>query len=237
MNGFELFGGAHLIWLAVCAGYVIVWLIIQKLTAERLSAVFFRVSGISALALHLAETAWRIYDGSFGYDTLPLHLCALASYLAALSVICPARLISAALFCPCLPGVISAVLFPDWTMYPPFSFISAVGFLSHAATAAHIAVMISSRRFTPTARDLLKSVIFEAAYAAAVIPIDIALGVNYGFLLRPVTGSPLMPLWDVSGGGIGYTALFAAAVMMITAIWYGIWSAGGKMLQQIRKRA
>lgn len=231
MNGFGLFGGAHLIWLAVCAGYVIVWLIFQKLTAERLSAVFFRVSGVFALALHLAETAWRIYDGSFGYDTLPLHLCALASYLAALSVICPARFISAALFCPCLPGVISAVLFPDWTMYPPFSFISAIGFLSHAATAAHIAVIMASGRFTPSMKDLPKSIMFEAAYAAAVIPIDIALGVNYGFLLRPVPGSPLMPLWDVSGGGIGYTALFAAAVLMISAVWYGIWAAGRKMLR------
>ena len=71
MTGFETFGAGHLIWLAICALIAAAELVILKKTAEDRSSAFFRVSACAVFILHILESLYRIYEGSFDIGTLP----------------------------------------------------------------------------------------------------------------------------------------------------------------------
>ena len=234
MTGFETFSAGHLIWLAICTLIAAAELVILKKTAEDRSSAFFRVSACAVFILHILESLYRIYEGSFDIGTLPLHLCAIAAYLIPVHTVFPCRFLSAALFCPCLPGSIAAILFPDWTAYPPFSPLSILGFLSHTAIAAHIAALIAGGRYKPSFRDLPLSAVFLALYAAVILPFDMRFGTNYGFMLYPVGGTPLTLLAEIGGNGAGYRIAYMVFISIIAAAWYMIWIGTARIIS-IRK--
>ena len=78
-TGFSLFGSVHLFWIAVCI----------LLTAFILHAkVSPRVIALSALLLHLLQCADRMLNGTYGMDTLPLHICSISTYLVFIHGFC-----------------------------------------------------------------------------------------------------------------------------------------------------
>ena len=134
-------------------------------------------------------------------------------------------ILSELLFFPFLPGAICALLFPDWTMYPPYSFFSAAGFLVHGAIIIYILLCLDERIIAPSVRRWPIPIAFLVLYAGIMIPFDRAFGVNYGFLNTASPGSPLVWLADTFGAGIGYYASYGAAVIVVMGMWYGVWVA------------
>ena len=110
MTGFELFGKAHLIWLTISVICIALIYVLNRRVDERAR---LRLSwGLAWLTLlsHLAESGFRIHEGSYSIYTLPLHICALTSYLVFIHRIRPRRPLGEILFCPGIAGA-SAVFF------------------------------------------------------------------------------------------------------------------------------
>lgn len=228
MNGFELFGKEHMIWLGIAAASIAAALIAGRFSqpgkdrnASPLTAG--RVLGICTLLLHLFESAFRIFEGSYGPDTLPLHICAITSYLVFAHCLRPGRILGEILFCPGIAGALCALLFPDWTGYAPFSVMSFTGFLSHIAIIAYVLYAIRAGVITPSVRRCWIPVLFLAAYAAVMVPFDRYFHMNYGFLNNPSPGSVLVPLAQVFGFGTGYYVGYALLVIAGIALSYGIY--------------
>ena len=248
-TGFSLYGTAHICWLillavltgAICYAFKKT---LAKAGAEeqgsRARKTWLAAAGGITLILHLAQLVWWQLDGSLNRYTLPVHVCALAVYLLVLFLIlrgcgCRARFPEAALFFPCLPGAVAAILFPDWTDYPPFGTLSCLGFLGHGAIVVAILLAIKAGFIRPSWRLAPYSVLFLALYAAIMIPVDRAYGLNYGFLIEPVPGSPLAWIEEVCEPGIPYQIGYAAFALFILLIWFALWVPREKKCDKIER--
>ena len=224
MTGFELFGKAHLIWLTISVICIALIYVLNRRVDERAR---LRLSwGLAWLTLlsHLAESGFRIHEGSYSIYTLPLHICALTSYLVFIHRIRPRRPLGEILFCPGIAGALAALLAPDWTYYPPFSFMSAIGFIAHIAIILYILQAIWSRSITPSIKRAFIPVRFLAVYALVMIPFDRHFNVNYGFLNDPSPGSILVPLAERFGYGLGYYVGYALLVLAGILISYALYA-------------
>ncbi|MBQ6468438.1 MAG: YwaF family protein [Lachnospiraceae bacterium] len=222
-GSFALFGKPHMIWLAICAAGMAAAAWPAGRVSEKNAKVVSKILAILVFVFHLLETVFRIWEGTFGIGMLPLHVCAIAAYGCVIFEWLPNVPAEAALFFPCLPGDIAAVLFPDWTDYPPFSALSILGFLGHLSIACYIIFKIGRGEIFPRRKLVIFSVLFLAVYAACMIPFNRHFGTNYGFLQIPAPGSPLESIEKITGGGISYLAGYALLVLACMAVWYAAW--------------
>lgn len=227
-SGFALWGWQHLLWLLMIGLAVILILRAARHCGALGKRILMRSLAVCALFLQILPSIVIMAKGMYSIYTLPLHICSLASYAVFIHSLCAERstILSEILFFPMLPGAVCALLFPDWTMYPAFSFFSAAGFLVHGAIAAYILLRLFDHTIRPDLRRIPVLLLFLAAYAAVMIPFDRAFAVNYGFLNSASPGSPLVWMAETFGTGPGYYISYAAAVLIVMAVWYGAWHLG-----------
>ena len=165
-----------------------------------------------------------MWKGMYSRYTLPLHICSLASYAVFAHALFAEKsvILSEVLFFPFLPGAVCALLFPDWTMYPPYSFFSSAGFLVHGAIVIYILLCLNERIIAPSVHRWPIPVVFLVLYTGIMLPFDRAFGVNYGFLNTASPGSPLVWLADIFGAGFGYYVSYGAIVLCVMAMLYGV---------------
>ena len=223
MNSFEHFSFPHILWLLICAAGVAVVFCFSPGLSEQKSRKLSRWLAASVFVLHMLESAYRIWEGTFDIGTLPLHVCAIAAYSCVLFEFFPCPFLAAVLFYPCLPGDIAAILFPDWTSYPAFSPMSVLGFLGHLSIACYIFHQMIRNKILVRWKLVPLSIVFLVLYACIMIPFDYHFNVNYGFLMIPATGSPLEFIARIGGGRVGYYAAYALLVLIIMPLWYRIW--------------
>ena len=231
MTGFELFGKAHLIWLAIAVICIVLVYALNRRLDERARLRLSWALALLTLLTHLAESGYRIHEGSYNIYTLPLHICALTSYLVFFHRIRPRCASGEVLFCPGIAGALAALLAPDWTYYAPFSFMSAIGFIAHIAIILYILQAIWSRLITPSIKRAFIPVQFLAVYALIMIPFDRHFNVNYGFLNDPSPGSILVPLAERFGYGLGYYVGYALLVLAGILISYALCALLTKLLR------
>ena len=268
MNGFKLYGKEHLLWLLITLLCIAALFFVNNRTGIGSSADgvphsgradaktplhLLRALAVCSLLFHLLESGFRICEGSYGIDTLPLHICSISSYLVFIHMLLswrsarevsaspagiageasassgsagrhapltPQTIIGEILFCPGIAGSLCALLAPDWTAYPAFSFISTVSFLSHIAIILYVIRAVRVRLITPAAGRAYIPVLYLAAYALVMIPLDRHFHVNYGFLNYPSPGSVLEPLSDIFGSGAGYYLGYSLLVLTGIAASY-----------------
>lgn len=219
--GFELYGTAHILWLIICAAAITAAVFsFLRITDRKRSTAALKACAFMTLALHLFQSAYRIYEGSYCIGTLPLHLCAIASYLCFIHALTGGRILSELLFFPCMPGAACALIFPDWGMYPPFSVISATGFLSHAMIIMYVAMLLAGGYIRPKFSRIYIPAVFLAVYAALMIPFNRHFRTNYGFLISPPEGSPLMLIARICGSGAGYYIGYACLAVIVMLVFY-----------------
>ena len=90
-----------------------------------------RVTAGAALAIELLRSLLLMLAGEYGIGRLPLHLCALAIYISFLHSLRGGELTGQFLYAFCMPGAVCALIFPDWSAYPAFHFMSVSSFTLH----------------------------------------------------------------------------------------------------------
>lgn len=223
-SGFELWSLAHILWLLVLGLIAAVALLGARRCAGRGKRWIRSTFAICALLMQVLPALLIMWKGVYSKYTLPLHICSLASYAVFAHMLFAEKsvILSELLFFPFLPGAMCALLFPDWTMYPPCSFFSSAGFLVHGAIAIYILLCLDERIIAPSVRRWPIPVAFLVLYAGIMLPFDRAFAVNYGFLNTVSPGSPLVWLANIFGAGIGYYVSYGGVVLGVMAVWYGV---------------
>lgn len=113
--------------------------------------------------------------------TLPLHICDVVPWIGVAALIFKPRWLKSLTFFWGIALSIWALIFPGLSVGPEtFKFwLFWLGHIQIIATAAYLVFVID---YEPTLRDLGFAYVVTLAYAAVIVPINIALGADYGFL-------------------------------------------------------
>lgn len=210
--GFELFGREHLCWLMISAAVTALLCLVCRKERGEHRRRFRRAVGCGVLFFELVKNANLILSGEMSVYFLPLHLCSIAVFFTFFNSLRPGETVDNFLYSTCMPGALSALLFPDWTMYPAFCLHSLTAFCAHTLLFAYPLMLVFSGEIRPSVKMLPRCFLILLALAAVIYPIDRALNANYMFLLVPSPGSPLewfAHLLGVPGYLLGFIPLIA----------------------------
>ncbi len=215
--GFSLWSFAHITALLLCLGLI---LALCRLYIRAKNTLRFRraLAGLifSCELLRLAHLA--LY-GQLTVYQLPLHLCGLAVFFTLFHALRGSEGLWNFLYSCCMPGAVCALLFPDWTACPAFSFVSLLAFFVHSLLAAYPLLQLVSREMRPKPRHLPRCALALLLLSAPVYAFDRRFGANYMFLLSPAPGSPL----ELFARLLGEPGYLLGYVPMIGAVWTALY--------------
>lgn len=217
-SGFAHFETCHLAWLFVIA--VFVWAS-SKWYCKKGGALQHRINRITGILLPLMEVyrdAALFATGYWNMGFLPFHLCSMALWIAFLYVFTGWRFWGVIYVVLCMPGAAAALLFPNWTAYPFFSYMHIHAFLAHGLTIAFGTWLIASGQMVPKWREYWMVVCFGGIGFLVLYPLNQWLGTNFWFLAVPSMGSPLEFIWNLTGDG-WYLPGYFVFCMAVTALW------------------
>ena len=228
MGGFTLFSTPHLIIIAIIvAASVCAGIFYRKMPGPTRDRVGF----LLALVLVLLDVSHYIvfyFIGELSYNAIPLHLCALTIYLILFHSVRMSDWMGQTLYAACLAGVWGAILFPNWTMYPIFSYPSLHSFNMHCLMSMYIIAQLSSGRIRPRLRSIWKPSVFLVVTAAIAWMANYYLNTNFMFLRLPVPGSPLEFLAKLANGShalyLVYFGILALVIMTIVYLPFSIYN-------------
>lgn len=210
--GFDLWGREHIVWLCfavlLAAGLCVLYCSLDEKHRKKL-----RISvGCAILFLEFANDINLILQGGMDLYTLPLHLCGLAVFFSFYHSLRPNPTIGNFLYSTCMPGAIFAILCPDWTMFPAFSYHSSVAFLLHTLLTAYPLMLTLGGDLRRDAKKLPICFIILCVLAVPVYFFNQHFRTNYMFLRYPSPGSPLewfASLLGIPGYLLGYFPMMA----------------------------
>ncbi len=196
---FDLFGPAHVGALVLVALFVS-WIALKGRSLSRPGQDRLRI-GIAATLL-VNESAWHTWNIVVGRwnveELLPLHLCAMLTWLSAFTLLSERRTLYPFIYFLGLAGATQALLTPDAGPYgfPHFRFFETM--TAHGLIISSAVFLVAVASYRPTSRDLVRAYFGLLLYASAVGIVNWLLGSNYLFIARkPDTASLLdvMPEW------------------------------------------
>ncbi len=193
-NGLPLFGPTHLAIVAAVPAVAAA----LAFTARRRPAAGRPIRHILGAFLLLNEVVWYIYQIRNGYlhfpGQLPLQLCDLAVWLAALAVLSRSAWPFDLVWYWGLCGAGMALLTPDlWTPFP--SYLAIAFFLSHGGVVATILFLAWSGLARPRPGSVRRAFIAINAVAAAIGAFDAIFGTNYFYLRQRPSSASLLDLF------------------------------------------
>ncbi|MDO5784652.1 MAG: TIGR02206 family membrane protein [Eubacteriales bacterium] len=217
--GFSLYSLPHIAALAVIILSCIFCSIAYRRTGQVPRQHISHAIGITILLMEILRTVVYHFMGGMNLYELPLHLCGMAVFLCAVHSLWKPDWLGQVLYSLCLPGAWAALLFPDWAMYPFFSFVSLHSFAAHGLIVLYITLQTASGEIRPRLSAVWKPVLFLCIVVPPVMWFDRRFHANYMFLQLPSAGSPLVFLSELAGGSlVGYLFLFAVTIFCVMVI-------------------
>lgn len=211
--GFSLYSLPHIAALTVIILLCIFCSIAYRRAGQAIRQHISHILGISILLMEILRTVVYHFMGGMSIYELPLHLCGMAVFLCAVHSLWKPDWLGQVLYSLCLPGAWAALLFPDWVMYPFFSFVSLHSFTAHGLIVLYIILQTTSGEICPRLSAIWKPVLFLCVVVPPVMWFDHQFHANYMFLQLPSAGSPLIFLSNLAGGSLtGYLFLFAVTI-------------------------
>lgn len=213
--GFPLFGGFHLAALAL--------ILTLCLKIGRISRRTPGLSRILSRYMALSEILRLLILAKIGHltvDVLPLHLCSLAVWLCVVYAVRPIRWVGQVLYTLCLPGAVSALLFPDWTVYPPYSYFCLHAFAVHSAAVLFILLELKRGYIRPSWHLAYQPILFLSILVPVLSCFNRMFHTNYLFLTEPSRGSPLIFLSSLP---LGYRTSYLIGLVCLIGLMLWIW--------------
>ncbi len=230
-SGFQLWGGAHTAVMIIAALFLTVSVLLFLRSDERKRKIGLRVVAFLLPVLEAAKIIALTIVGRMGIGHLPLHLCSMAIYLYPVAVLTGNAQIRETLteigLITLLPAAVSAVVFPDWTMYPIWNFYSLHSFLWHTLQVLFPLLCLLNGWCRPSIRHLWRNTAFLIIGAVLIGWFDKRMSCNYWFLRWPAPGTPLQWLYDTFGKG-GYLVSLLILATLVNLTVYGICYTLGK---------
>ena len=135
MDSFTHFCPEHIAMLVMLTVLTVAGLVITRKMPDRNAVLLIRFLSVIVLLGETLQDILLIRDGGNLIEFLPLHLCNLGIFVNLLASFTRGKIraffaeISVVLI---LPGAIGALLFPDWTYRPFWSYLPLLCFFTHA---------------------------------------------------------------------------------------------------------
>jgi hypothetical integral membrane protein (TIGR02206 family) len=192
----------------------LIWLLVsyaRRVGPERRLRLERSLAALNALAWILVQ-GWWILPARFDLATsLPLHMCHVVSLLASVTLLAPRRWLRTLLYFWGI-GLCSQALITPSLREPPSSVWFWAFWIEHGLLMAIAVYDLVVREYRPTWRDYAVACAAALVYLAVVLPFDIALQADYGFVGAP---KPLNPsILDLLGP---WPERLAIIVMLVAA--------------------
>jgi len=143
---------------------------------------FERTLAYANIAVWLAAHGWWQLPARFdAVTTLPLQMCHITSLIASAVLLTQHRTLRAILYFWAFALCTQAMITPS-IVEPPSSPVFWSFWFLHGFVMMTAIYDIAVNGFRPTWRDYRVACIASASYVAVVLPIDMLLGANYGFV-------------------------------------------------------
>lgn len=214
--GYELFGLKHISLLSVCFIVLVIFIFLMKRGSLAFRHRAMKIVGLSPLALIVIRDIYVTIEGHMGKYELPLHLCSIAGILCGVHFFSRKKWLGQVLYALCMPGALSAMLFPDAPYYPIFHFLTIESFLFHLLILMYVFGAIVEGEIVPSVKKSYQCFIFIGILGPLMLLFDTIFGVNYMYLKVPPPDSPVDWIESYMGNP-GYLAGFAilAAVIIV----------------------
>ena len=174
MHGCTLLGVAALITLAVAYG--------RNQNRHRTPANFERALALANIAVWIVAHGYWQMPGRFdAVTTLPLQMCHITSLIASAVLLTGHGTLRAILYFWAFALCTQAMITPS-LVEPPTSPVFWVFWFLHGFVMLTAVYDLAVHKFRPTWRDYGIACAASATYVAVVLPVDLLLGANYGFL-------------------------------------------------------
>lgn len=221
--GFGLFTWKHFLALGCCAAGIVFLCIWFMKCSRKGQDTFLKWTAVALLLGNLARDLFLSIIGKMSVDFLPLHLCSFAIFVYLLHAFLPERFekfreaLGEIGFVLLMPGTICALIFPDWTRYPIWNFMSLHSFIWHAVLVAYPMMLYLSGRIHPTIRHYWYPILYLCVVTPPTALFNALTGCNYLFIMRPLPNTPQEWLVNLMGSywRIGYAIVVAAVILMV----------------------
>ena len=216
--GFSLYGGIHLIWIAVFLLTVIAnCYLYRKLGISGRDKWRKIVAGLIVLD-EIFKMVMLTIGGRYNLSYLPLHLCSINIFIIAFHVWKPNRTIGAFLYTVCIPGALAAILFPSWTSLPAGNFMHLHSFTVHILLALYPIVLAVNGEFDLSIKVIPKCLLLLVGMAIPIYLLNLLMDTNFMFLMSADEGNPLYLFEQMWGNHLlGFPVIIVGILVVMYA--------------------
>ena len=227
MDSFQHFCPEHIGMLIVIAAAITAGLLIMRKLSEKKASVAVILLSIAVLVGETVQDILLISEGGDFISFLPLHLCNLGIFVNLIAALTRGKIqsffaeVSLVLI---MPGSVAALLFPDWTYRPFWSYLPLLCFFTHSLIVFIPLVFLVRGKTHVTFRHFWYSYLFLLVTVPPIYLLNIRAGQNYMFLSYPPADSPLKWLSELTGEKyylIGLLALITVILIVEYAVHDG----------------
>ncbi|HYF37267.1 MAG TPA: TIGR02206 family membrane protein [Prosthecobacter sp.] len=211
---FQTFGTSHLVTLGACVAVLVTLGILRRLKVgaaiwlERtLGTVLFTLWPLATLA------HWRA--GTLDWENgLPLHFCDLAGIAGGLALWTRKQLPCEIVYFFGLAGTLQGLLTPNLEVdFPDGRFL--VFFLLHGGVVVTALHVVTAMKHAPRPGAVWRMMALTLGYAVLVTPFNLALGTNFGFLVKKPARDSLM-------NHLGAWPWYIGSLILLALVFYTI---------------
>ena len=217
--GFTMYDKLHLTWLfsLFVVGYLVV--IYYKRLGSDAKVRFRKIMATIMIALEIIKDIIIAYTGNFSVEYLPFHLCGIGIILAFVHAYWPKQLWAEIGYALCLPGALSALLFPNWTEYPFLNFMHMHSFIIHAMIVLYPILLLAGKEYRPNYHYYPKVLKFTVIIGIPLFIFNKVFNTNFLFVNWPSAGSPLV-IFAKWFGNPGYLIPYVILLFTVLALMY-----------------
>jgi hypothetical integral membrane protein (TIGR02206 family) len=175
--------------------------------------------GLSVWVIY--NTAWN-WHGIDVHEGLPLQLCDVGGVVAPLALLTLNRWLRATLYFWAVTLTAQAYIQPTVTQGPT-NLLFWCFWIAHTVIVGSAVYDLVVLRFRPQWGDLKRAYAASVAYLAVVVPVNVLLGSNYGYVGNPPAGHSIPPFVNLLGPWPGRAVILVALAglgfMLALAPW------------------
>ena len=225
METFSHFCPEHIGMLIAIAVAVTAGLLFLRRSSEKNASSVICILSVLAFAGEVIQDILLVNEGGDIMGFLPLHLCNLGLFVNLAASFTRGKIqsffaeISLILI---MPGAVGALLFPDWTYRPFWSYLPMLCFLTHSLLVFIPLAYLVRGRTKVSFRHFWYPYLFLAAVVPPIYLLNISTGQNYMFLSYPPASSPLEWVYGITGREFyiaGLTVLLTAVLLVEYSVY------------------
>jgi len=181
MAEFAPYSVLHLFTVCVCLLLIAALVAVGRALRPDHERAIRRVLGIAGIVYWLSYNLWWNWNGIDFTGGLPLQICDLNGLIAPLALLTGNRWLRATLYFWAFALSTQAFIQPA-LQYGPANPIFWWFWAQHTIILGYAVLDLAVLGFRPDWSDLRRALLLGAAYLAVIVPVDLRLGSDYGYL-------------------------------------------------------